>query len=104
MALRDDDAPAAEHTRPSVGRSAVVLIVGLVCWLVPIAVVSAWRGPGDTVTQMGWFFSKAAMVTFGGAYAVLSYINLAAVAQFGWLLPRDRWSWVSVSPKPHRVR
>ena len=86
VALRDD-APAAEHTKPSLARSAVVLVVGLVCWLVPIAVVAAWRGPGDTLTQMGWFFSKAAMVTFGGAYAVLSYINVAAVAQFGWLLP-----------------
>ena len=86
VALRDD-APAAEHTKPSLGRSAVVLLVGLGCWFVPIAAVAAWRGPGDTVTQMGWFFSKAAMVTFGGAYAVLSYINLAAVAQFAWLLP-----------------
>ena len=82
-----DDAPAAEHTRPSLVRSAVVLAVGLACWLVPIAAVSAWRGSVDTLTQMGWFFSKAALVTFGGAYAVLSYINVAAVVQYGWLLP-----------------
>ena len=46
-----------------------------------------WRGPGDTLTEMGWFFSKAALVTFGGAYAVLSYVNVAAVSQYGWLLP-----------------
>jgi chromate transporter len=82
-----DDAPPAAHARPSTSRSAVVLIIGLAVWLVPIAVVAAWRGPGDTLTEMGWFFSKAALVTFGGAYAVLSYINVAAVARYGWLFP-----------------
>jgi chromate transporter len=46
-----------------------------------------WRGPDDTLTEMGWFFSKAALITFGGAYAVLSYVNVAAVSQYGWLLP-----------------
>ena len=56
-------------------------------WLVPIAAVAMWRGPDDTLTEMGWFFSKAALVTFGGAYAVLSYVNVAAVSQYGWLLP-----------------
>ena len=86
VALRDD-APVAEHTKPSIARSALVLVVGLACWLVPIAVVAGWRGSGDTLTQMGWFFSKAALVTFGGAYAVLSYVNVAAVVQYGWLLP-----------------
>jgi chromate transporter len=86
VALRDD-APAAAHTHPSLGRSVVVLIVGLAVWLIPIVAVAAWRGPGDTLTDMGWFFSKAALVTFGGAYAVLSYVNVAAVVQYGWLLP-----------------
>ena len=85
-ALRDD-APAPAHTQPSLGRSVVVLIVGLAVWLIPIVAVAALRGPGDTLTDMGWFFSKAALVTFGGAYAVLSYVNVAAVVQFGWLLP-----------------
>jgi chromate transporter len=86
VALRDD-APAAAHTHPSLGRSLVALIVGLAVWLIPIVAVAAWRGPGDTLTDMGWFFSKAALVTFGGAYAVLSYVNVAAVVQYGWLLP-----------------
>jgi chromate transporter len=86
VALRDD-APAAAHTQPSLGRSIVVLIVGLAVWLIPIIAVASWRGPGDTLTDMGWFFSKAALVTFGGAYAVLSYVNVAAVVQYGWLLP-----------------
>jgi chromate transporter len=86
VAIRDDVLGAA-HTRPSSMRTAAVLIVGLAVWLIPIAAVAAWRGSGDTVTEMGWFFSKAAMVTFGGAYAVLAYVNVAAVTQFGWLLP-----------------
>ena len=86
VAVRDD-VPGAVHTRPSFRRSVVVLLVGSAVWLVPIAAVAIWRGPGDTLTDMGWFFSKAALVTFGGAYAVLSYVNVAAVAQYGWLLP-----------------
>ena len=82
-----DDAPRAEHTKPTVTRTLVTLAVGLVVWLVPIALVAAWRGPGDTLTQMGWFFSRASLVTFGGAYAVLAYVNVAAVSTYGWLLP-----------------
>jgi chromate transporter len=86
VAIRDD-APRAAHTQPSLRRSVVVLIAGSAVWLIPIAAVAMWRGPGDTLTEMGWFFSKAALVTFGGAYAVLSYVNVAAVTQYGWLLP-----------------
>ncbi|MGH2595707.1 MAG: chromate efflux transporter [Actinomycetota bacterium] len=86
VAIRDEVA-AAPHTRPSLQRSVFVLVAGLVLWSVPIAAVAAWRGPGDTLTEMGWFFSRAALVTFGGAYAVLSYVNVAAVSQFAWLLP-----------------
>jgi chromate transporter len=86
VAIRDDETGAA-HTRPSVRRSILVLIVGSAAWLLPIAAVAMWRGPNDTLTEMGWFFSKAALVTFGGAYAVLSYVNVAAVTQYGWLLP-----------------
>ncbi|HEY7667500.1 MAG TPA: chromate efflux transporter [Actinomycetota bacterium] len=85
VAIRDDAAPS--HARPSHARSLVVLVVGLAIWLVPIALVAAWRGPDDTITEMGWFFSKAALVTFGGAYAVLAYVNVAAVSTYGWLLP-----------------
>jgi chromate transporter len=86
VAIRDD-APGAAHTRPSLRRSASVLLIGSAVWLIPIAAVAMWRGPGDTLTEMGWFFSKAALLTFGGAYAVLSYVNVAAVVQYGWLLP-----------------
>ncbi len=86
VAVRDD-LPGAAHTRPRLRRTVGVLIVGSAVWLIPIAAVAIWRGPGDSLTDMGWFFSKAALVTFGGAYAVLSYVNVAAVAQYGWLLP-----------------
>jgi chromate transporter len=54
---------------------------------VPIAAVALWRGDDGTLADMGWFFSKAALVTFGGAYAVLAYLNQAAVGVFGWLQP-----------------
>jgi chromate transporter len=68
-------------------RSAVVLVVGLAAWWLPIAAVALWRGDAGTLTEMGWFFSKAALVTFGGAYAVLAYVDQAAVGVFGWLRP-----------------
>jgi chromate transporter len=72
---------------PTWRRSLVVLIVGLVTWLGPIAAVALWRQDAGTLTDMGWFFSKAALVTFGGAYAVLAYVDQAAVGVFGWLRP-----------------
>jgi chromate transporter len=86
LAIRDD-APRAEHTVPRTGRAVRTLVVGLLVWLVPIALVAAWRGGGDTLTEMGWFFSRASLVTFGGAYAVLAYVNVAAVQTYAWLLP-----------------
>ncbi|MGZ8614354.1 MAG: chromate transporter, partial [Actinomycetota bacterium] len=86
IAIRDD-APRAAHTLPSRARAARTLVLGLLVWLVPIALIAAWRSPGDTITEMGWFFSRASLVTFGGAYAVLAYVNVAAVQTYGWLLP-----------------
>jgi chromate transporter len=82
-----DDAPRPAHTVPARARALTTLVVGLVVWLVPIALIAAWRGPDDTLTEMGWFFSRAALVTFGGAYAVLAFVNVAAVQTYGWLLP-----------------
>jgi chromate transporter len=76
------DAPAATWRR-----SLLVLIAGLAAWLVPIAAVALWRQDAGTLADMGWFFSKAALVTFGGAYAVLAYVDQAAVGTFGWLRP-----------------
>jgi chromate transporter len=76
-----------ETPTPSWGRNLLVLIVGLAVWLVPIAAVALWRQDAGTLADMGWFFSKAALVTFGGAYAVLAYVDQAAVGTFGWLRP-----------------
>lgn len=68
-------------------RTLRVLAVGLVVWWAPLLLVMALRGGDDTLSKEAVFFSQAAMVTFGGAYAVLAYINQAAVGQFGWLEP-----------------
>jgi chromate transporter len=64
-----------------------VLALGLLVWWGPLLLVMAIRGTDDTLSREAVFFSQAAMVTFGGAYAVLAYINQAAVQQFGWLEP-----------------
>ena len=76
-----------EDVRPSLLRSAGVLAAGLAAWLVPLVVVTHAPGTPPVIGQEAAFFSKAALVTFGGAYAVLAYINQAAVQQYGWLLP-----------------
>ncbi len=77
----------SEHTRPSLRWAAKVIAVCVTLWVAPIIAVGLWRGTDDVFFQIGLFFSKAAMVTFGGAYAVLAYIAQAAVEQYGWLLP-----------------
>ncbi len=82
-----DDAPA--HGRPSVMRTLRVLAVWLCLWLVPIALLMATRGRDDIFVKEGLFFSKAAVVTFGGAYAVLAYIAQEAVETHGWLEPGE---------------
>ena len=73
--------------RASWGRTIRVLLVGLAVWWGPLLAVIALRGSDDTLSREAVFFSQAAMVTFGGAYAVLAYINQAAVQHFGWLEP-----------------
>jgi chromate transporter len=78
----DDGAPKA-----SWARTLRVVGIGLVVWWGPLLVVLALRGTDDTLSREALFFSQAAMVTFGGAYAVLAYINQAAVQHFGWLEP-----------------
>jgi chromate transporter len=85
-ALRDD-APAAEHTKPSLARAVRVLLVGAVAWVLPLLAMSVFPGAPRVLRDEAVFFSVAAMVTFGGAYAVLAYINQAAVQDFGWLRP-----------------
>ncbi len=77
----------AAGRRPSRRRTIRVLLVGGLVWWGPLLVVLAVRGTDDTLSKEALFFSQAALVTFGGAYAVLAYINQAAVQHFGWLEP-----------------
>ncbi len=80
-----DDTSTPEHARPSARRAVTVLAVSLACWIGPLAALGAWRGPHDVLFREAVFFSKAAMVTFGGAYAVLPYVGQQAVETYGWL-------------------
>ena len=86
-ALIDDDTPPLPHTRFSRRRLAAVVGASLALWALPLAALAAWPGWHGTYAQMGWFFTKAALLTFGGAYAVLPYVHQAAVLQYGWLTP-----------------
>ena len=84
-ALIDDDTPAPDHARFSRTRLARVLATGLGLWVLAMAALWATQGLQGTLTQMGWFFTKAALLTFGGAYAVLPYVYQGAVEHHQWL-------------------
>ena len=84
-ALIDDDTPTPAHARFSRGHLARVLAAGAALWLLAMAALVATHGADGTLTQMGWFFTQAALVTFGGAYAVLPYVYQGAVEQHQWL-------------------
>ncbi|WP_045880178.1 chromate efflux transporter [Pseudofrankia sp. DC12] len=77
------------HDPPSARRTAAVLAIGLTAWFLPIALVAATTGTGSVYTQQGLFFSGTAVVTFGGAYAVLSYVAQRAVEHYAWLSAPD---------------
>lgn len=81
----DDNAPPPEHTLPSRARSLKILGVGLVLWALPFLGLVVWRGGDSLHVQEYRFFTQAALVTFGGAYAVLAYVTQAAVGSYGWL-------------------
>jgi chromate transporter len=84
-AIIDDDTPTPAHARFSPRRLAAVVATGALLWLLPMAALVAWHGWQGTLAQMGWFFTKAALLTFGGAYAVLPYVYQGAVEHFQWL-------------------
>ena len=84
-ALIDDDTPTPAHARFNSSRLAAVLAVGIALWLLPMAALFLAYGWSGTLTQIGWFFTKAALLTFGGAYAVLPYVNQMAVEHYQWL-------------------
>ena len=77
------------HAEPSAGKAFKVLALWLPLWLGPVALLWALLGGGNVFTQIGAFFSTMAVVTFGGAYAVLAYVAQAAVETYGWLAPGE---------------
>jgi len=81
----DDHTPTPAHALFSWRRLLQVLLAGAVLWLVPMNLLATYMGWDHTLTQMSWFFTKAALLTFGGAYAVLPYVFQGAVEQFGWV-------------------
>jgi len=84
-ALVDDDTPTPAHARFSRGALLRVLAVGLGLWALVFGALVATQGWQGTLTQMAAFFSQAALVTFGGAYAVLPYVYQGAVETHQWL-------------------
>ncbi|NBW55128.1 MAG: chromate efflux transporter [Betaproteobacteria bacterium] len=84
-ALIDDHSDIPGHAQFQWPRLFRVILMGLLLWAVPMTGLSLWYGWDHTFTQMAWFFTKAALLTFGGAYAVLPYVYQGAVEQFGWV-------------------
>ncbi|KGH30781.1 chromate efflux transporter [Comamonas testosteroni] len=86
-ALIDDNTPIPSHALFRWSGSLRVAAMGCLLWLIPMAFLLGTYGWDHTLTQMGWFFTKAALLTFGGAYAVLPYIYQGAVGHYSWLTP-----------------
>lgn len=78
-----------DHCRPSARRLATVLAIALPLWALPVVAAAAILGPGNVLAEIGLFFSRMAVVTFGGAYAVLAYVAQEAVQAYGWLQPGE---------------
>ena len=86
-ALIDDDTPTPAHALFGWAKLIKVALLGGLLWLVPMGLLTTGLGWDHALTQMGWFFTKAALLTFGGAYAVLPYVYQGAVGHHGWLTP-----------------
>lgn len=86
-ALIDDHTPTPDHAKFTWAHLVKIAIVGLILWAVPMGALIATQGWDGTLTQMAWFFTKAALLTFGGAYAVLPYVYQGAVGTYSWLTP-----------------
>jgi len=83
--LIDDDTPPPEHARYRPARLARFALAGAAIWAVAMFALAAVAGADATLTRMAWFFTKAALLTFGGAYAVLPYVYQAAAEHHHWL-------------------
>ncbi|AHY47860.1 2A51: chromate transporter, chromate ion transporter (CHR) family [Rubrobacter radiotolerans] len=77
--------PEVRRERPGAFRNARVLAIFVLLWAAPVGALFLWRGGGDVLVREALFFTGAAFVTFGGAYAVLAYISDVAVGEYGWL-------------------
>jgi chromate transporter len=86
-AVIDDTTPTPAHARFRWTQLALVIGIALLLWVGTLGALALAYGHDSTLTQMGWFFTKAALVTFGGAYAVLPYVVQGAVETYGWLTP-----------------
>lgn len=73
-----------DMTHVSLKKTAGTIVLWLAIWFLPLIALT-WLGAPDLLIEVGWFFSKLAVVTFGGAYAVLAYMAQDVVVQFGWL-------------------
>jgi chromate transporter len=80
-----DDGAVLPHTRLRPAKVAAFALLGLAIWAATLGALAGTFGWTGTLTQMGWFFTKAALLTFGGAYAVLPYVYQGAVETYGWL-------------------
>lgn len=78
-----------DHARPNLGWSLKISGALLVLWLTPVLALFVLLGPNDVLTRIATFFSQMAVVTFGGAYAVLAYVAQEAVGTYGWLRPGE---------------
>lgn len=83
----DDNTYAGPHTEFRWHRLALILVTGALLWAIPMGLLTLSLGWQHSLTQMSWFFTKAAFLTFGGAYAVLPYVYQGAVSHFQWLSP-----------------
>jgi chromate transporter len=77
------------HARPTISWTITVAVIWLLLWLVPVGAILATLGPANVFSQIAIFFSKMALVTFGGAYAVLAYVAQQAVEHYHWLAPGE---------------
>ncbi|MBV2127492.1 chromate efflux transporter [Arsukibacterium indicum] len=84
-AIINDDSASPAVQRFSLRKLVMAVAIGIAIWLVAIGVLTAIYGWHSTQTQLAWFFTKAALLTFGGAYAVLPYVYQATVEQYQWL-------------------
>ncbi len=84
-AVIDDDTPTPVHAKFNMMSLVKILVIGITLWIAVMSALLIMYGWQATLTQMGWFFTKAALLTFGGAYAVLPYVYQGAVDHYHWL-------------------